>query len=254
MRATRLLSAILVASLCPLAVAAMCVGCKRLPWSHHDEPEEAQKPQALGCSLHPDYCRNRCKNLQARMRSRHAERIDPPSTARFGTCGDLVVFEETGPGDAGIAEYFDDAGDIVGAVDNRGTGDCKTFGTVPTCTPAWRSFPEPKATAQKTAATGSIDTSALGSGLTYVTWRLEDCHRLALWDDPTVHGTIEVIAEGSPDGGALHWTAGETKLEGTSAALATCTLEAFRAASGASTEAKGVHVIVEFTPKPTGAK
>lgn len=113
-----------------------------------DEEEEAilvQVADAGACPqrIHPDYCRFNCRTFNSRKVDKHARRIQHPERVAFGKCGALDVFaEDEEAGDAGvakgIAEYFDQNGILVGAVDTR-LQHCTKFGSVPECTPqlAW---------------------------------------------------------------------------------------------------------------------
>lgn len=89
-----------------------------------------------GCPvpIHPDYCRFRCRGFDERKMYKHAQRVDAPKRFALGTCGDLQVFAEEQADGGGIVEYYDDAGTLTAAHDNRIQG-CKDFGSVPKCTP-----------------------------------------------------------------------------------------------------------------------
>lgn len=238
------------AGLSAFLVLSLIAGCKRVPSSHHDEPAVEEK--TTECPLHPDYCRGRCKDLDSRRSSQHADRLSASARPRFGTCGDFVVFEEKEPAtDAGIREYFDDAGDIVGAIDDRRVTECPTFGLVPTCTPAWRDYPRASIALSITSAPPAFDRSSIALELHPTRSEIGTCYRTALWDDPTIRGTIEVVGDLPPDAGAAKWRAGETKLVGSSPALVACTLSAFtRLRHATATKNAELRLLVELTPKP----
>lgn len=221
-----------------------------MPWSHSDD-DPHRDPQLEGCDLHPDYCRVRCKSLRSRMSSRHADRMGSGATSRFGTCGDFAVFQEKEADDAGITEFFDDAGDVVGAVDDRESGKCRTFGTVPTCTTTWRSFPRATVGVRLASSTGPVDDSALKLELSFAETYLEDCYESALWQDPTVRGALEVVPDKPvADGGATRWKVASAKLDGASAALVACSLPTFEKIGFSIAKATDVHVVADFIAKP----
>ena len=89
-----------------------------------------------GCpeAIHPFYCRFRCRSFDDRKMNKHAYRVDSPKRFAIGTCGSLQVFAEEQADGGGIIEYYDDAGTLTSARDNRLQG-CKDFGDVPKCTP-----------------------------------------------------------------------------------------------------------------------
>ena len=97
-----------------------------------------------GCpmEIHPYYCRFRCRGFDERKITKHAQRVDAPKRFALGTCGALQVFAEEQADGGGIVEYYDDAGTLAAAHDNRIQG-CKDFGAVPKCTPKldWKPSP-----------------------------------------------------------------------------------------------------------------
>jgi len=107
-----------------------------------DEEEEALLAHDGGACpqpIHPNYCRRNCRNLANRKAGKHARRVAHSERIAFGKCDTFDVFaedEQAGDGgvQAGIVEYFDPSGSLVGAVDTR-IKSCAQFGVVPTCTP-----------------------------------------------------------------------------------------------------------------------
>jgi hypothetical protein len=120
-------------------VVVVClVGCR----PHRGAPDAGLAAGACPRPVHPDYCRHRCRTFTTRKNTLHARRVLNPLRAGTGTCGAYDVFAEDtvgpdgGPG-AGIVEYFDVSGGLVGAVDTRiAAPQCGTFGAVPACTPS----------------------------------------------------------------------------------------------------------------------
>jgi hypothetical protein len=86
----------------------------------------------VASSVHPGYCRRRCRGFEERKSSMHARRVGSPKRAGIGTCGSYSVFAEDGQS-ISIVEYFDSSGSLV-AVRERTSG-CVDYGSVPACAP-----------------------------------------------------------------------------------------------------------------------
>jgi hypothetical protein len=109
--------------------------------SEDDEESVIAPVDAGSCpvSIHPAYCRGRCRGYAERARAMHARRVSNPLRSGVGGCGSYKVFAEEARGadggaTGGIVEYFDGTtNELVGAEDSRGSG-CHTYGVIPKCT------------------------------------------------------------------------------------------------------------------------
>lgn len=131
-----------------VAVAIVTLACGKLFGKHKDAGDDSASvnasttvgdsavtcPRPLHGSPGVGYCRARCRNFGNRKAGHHARRVSSPARWAIGKCDKLDVFAEQDHKGAGITEYFDDTGALVGAVDTL-TPDCTQYGDVPTCTP-----------------------------------------------------------------------------------------------------------------------
>jgi hypothetical protein len=185
-----------------------------------DDDEEPGTEGDGGCPLpvHPDYCRRNCRTFTSRTSTHHASRIRSPNAFALGSCGPYKVFAENDStaGDAGIIEYFDDAGALVAAEDRRAKG-CGRFGTIPSCTPDLHWAPP---------AMIKLGTFTVSSGLTpevvqrivrTSSGRYRNCYEDALAKDPTLKGKLVLSFEVGKDGlvsGARKGTGSDLANEG----------------------------------------
>ncbi len=149
-------------------------------------------------SVSPGYCR-RCRTFDDRMRTHHAKRIRNPSRVGYGTCGaDTVFAEDDRAADAGIVEWFGDAGTLVAARDARNAG-CKDFGAVPTCTPdiLWSSESDGGVDQWPSVRFGDVTSTSLPREVIQRIVRqmhraLLNCYLTALHKTPSLSGKVTV--------------------------------------------------------------
>ena len=93
-------------------------------------------PNDSGCpaAVRPGYCRRACRTWASRQVTSHARRVIAPVRHAFGTCGPFKVFAEDDKSGAGVVEYYDPGGTLVGAVDRR-QKPCGQYGLIPACKP-----------------------------------------------------------------------------------------------------------------------
>ena len=93
-------------------------------------------PNDSGCpaAVRPGYCRRACRTWASRQMTKHARRVSAPVRHAFGTCGPFKVFAEDDKSGAGVVEYYDPGGTLVGAVDRR-QKPCGQYGLIPACKP-----------------------------------------------------------------------------------------------------------------------
>lgn len=120
----------------PPASASASVTASAAPSTSAEEEEQegVEQPGACPQPITPAYCRRRCRTFAERMRQHHAKRVTHPTRVAYGTCGGFDVFAESDSADAGIVEYFGDAGSLVAAHDGKRAG-CRDFGNAPACSP-----------------------------------------------------------------------------------------------------------------------
>ncbi len=169
-----------------------------------DDDEEPGVEGDGGCPLpiHPNYCRRNCRGYSVRSATHHASRIHAPAAFALGTCGPYKVFAENEANDAGIVEYFDDAGALVAAEDRRAQG-CGKYGAVPSCTPVLKWAPPATIKLGGFTATG-LPPEVVQRIVRQNTGRYRLCYEDALTRVPTLKGKVvvgfDLTKDGSPTG------------------------------------------------------
>jgi hypothetical protein len=211
-----------------------------------DDEEFGDAPDA-GCpiSVHPGYCRNRCKHFASRQSSKHAARVAEPARYALGTCDTYSVFAERDFKDGGITEYYDTTGQLVAARDDRQRG-CQDFGVVPTCTPvlAWK----PEASVKfgtPTMSTSDYPPEVVARILRQRFVELRNCHATAQERDPGVHGLLALTIVIPKDGATTITKAKETTVS--DAGLLTCALGVLAKATFPAPDTKVTTATVSLT-------
>lgn len=164
-----------------------------------DDDEDQGGEGDGGCPIpvHPGYCRRNCRTFSVRNLTRHASRIRATSASGIGTCGSYQVFAENDStaGDAGIIEFYDDAGALVAAEDHRVKNGCGRFGTIPTCTPTIHWAPPAMVKLGPVTATTGLPVEVIQRIMRQNTGRYRQCYDDGLAKDASLKGKLVLAFE-----------------------------------------------------------